>query len=107
VSRLPSWTGAGRDNGVAPARPDHLGDFTLSPRVVWITLLARLQHRTALALCPYAQRWTQLHPDYRGTARIPLPGERTAVGALRLAAQSSWTLTARGAAAASPAAAGR
>ena len=24
---------------------------------------ARLQHRTVLALCPYAKRWAQLHPD--------------------------------------------
>ena len=68
---------------------------------------ARLQHRTVLALCPYAQRWTQLHPEYRGTVRTPLPGERTAVRALLLAAQSSWTLTAPRPAVASPAVAGR
>jgi len=68
---------------------------------------ARVQHRTALALCPYAKRWTQLHPDYRDTARAPLPGERTAVRALLLAAQTSWTLAGRGAGAAGLATAGR
>jgi predicted GNAT family acetyltransferase len=68
---------------------------------------ARLQNRTALALCPYAKRWAQLHPDYRDTARTPLPGEPSAVRALLLAAQTSRTLAARGAGAAGPAAAGR
>lgn len=56
---------------------------------------ARREHRTALALCPFARRWTQLHPDYRDTARGLLPGERMAVRALLLAAQTSWTLTGR------------
>ena len=40
MTRLPPLTGAGRDDGVAPARPRHLGDFTLTARVLWITALA-------------------------------------------------------------------
>lgn len=47
---------------------------------------ARAEGRTVLALCPFARRWTQLHPAYRGVARQPRWGERSAVRALLLAA---------------------
>lgn len=49
---------------------------------------ARASQRTVLALCPFARRWTQLHPAYRGTARDPLWGERAAIRALLLAART-------------------
>jgi predicted GNAT family acetyltransferase len=49
---------------------------------------ARASQRTVLALCPFARRWTQLHPAYRGTARDPRWGERAAIRALLLAART-------------------
>lgn len=55
---------------------------------------ARAEHRTVLALCPFARRWTQLHPDYRGVARSPLPGELDAVKAMLQAARTSRVLEA-------------
>lgn len=49
---------------------------------------ARADERTVLALCPFARRWTQLHPAYWGTAREPRWGERTAIRALLQAART-------------------
>lgn len=49
---------------------------------------ARASQRTVLPLCPFARRWTQLHPAYRGTARDPRWGERAAIRALLLAART-------------------
>lgn len=49
---------------------------------------ARAEGRTVLALCPFARRWTQLHPAYRDIARQPRWGERAAVRALLLAAST-------------------
>lgn len=49
---------------------------------------ARAHDRTVLALCPFARRWTQLHPAYRDIAREPRWGERTAIRALLQAART-------------------
>jgi predicted GNAT family acetyltransferase len=49
---------------------------------------ARANQRTVLALCPFARRWTQLHPGYRDTARDPRWGERVAIRALLQAART-------------------
>jgi predicted GNAT family acetyltransferase len=49
---------------------------------------ARASERTVLGLCPFAKRWIQLHPAYRGTARDPRWGERAAIRALLQAART-------------------
>lgn len=42
----------------------------------------RAEGNTALALCPYARRWVDLHPSYRDVVRRPRVGETKAVAAL-------------------------
>ncbi len=43
---------------------------------------ARSEGHTVLALCPFARRWVDWHPNYRDVARKPSAGEVTAVNAL-------------------------
>jgi GNAT superfamily N-acetyltransferase len=43
---------------------------------------ARAEGHTVLALCPFAHRWVDLHPNYRDVARRPKAGETAAVNAL-------------------------
>jgi predicted GNAT family acetyltransferase len=43
---------------------------------------ARSEGHTVLALCPFARRWVDWHPNYRDVARKPKAGEATAVNAL-------------------------
>jgi hypothetical protein len=43
---------------------------------------ARAEEHTVLALCPFARRWVDLHPEYRDVARRPKAGETAAVNAL-------------------------
>lgn len=43
---------------------------------------ARSEGHTVLALCPFARRWVDWHPNYRDVARRPSAGEVTAVSAL-------------------------
>jgi uncharacterized protein len=55
---------------------------------------ARAEGNTVLPLCPFAQRWTELHPEYRGTVRKPMPGEIAALqSALATASERrrSWS----------------
>ena len=40
---------------------------------------ARAEGNTMLPLCPFAKRWTELHPEYLGTVRKPMPGEIAAL----------------------------
>lgn len=59
---------------------------------------ARAEHHSVLALCPFARRWVDLHPNYRDIARRPAAGERAAVSAL-VAADRTMRLLHRDAAA--------
>lgn len=43
---------------------------------------ARTEGNTVLPLCPFARRWTELHPDYLDVARRPKAGELAAVHSL-------------------------
>lgn len=43
---------------------------------------ARAEGHTVLALCPYARRWADLHPNYGDVVRRPRAGELAAVGSL-------------------------
>lgn len=52
---------------------------------------ARAEGRSALALCPFAKRWVDLHPGYRDVARRPFAGEEEAVACL-LAADRTMRL---------------
>jgi len=46
---------------------------------------ARAEGNSVIALCPFARRWVDLHPDYTEVARKPKPGELGAMNALVLA----------------------
>ena len=57
---------------------------------------AREEGHTLLPLCPFAHRWTELHPEYDGIARAPLPGELAAVQAALATARErrrAWGLS--------------
>lgn len=43
---------------------------------------ARTEGYSALALCPFVRRWTDLHPAYRDVVRRPRAGELLAITAL-------------------------
>ena len=43
---------------------------------------ARTEGNTVLPVCPFAQRWTDLHPEYVDVARRPKAGELAAVRSL-------------------------
>jgi predicted GNAT family acetyltransferase len=53
---------------------------------------ARARGYTVLALCPFAQRWADLHPAYRTVVRKPKAGELVAVNSLLAADQTMRTL---------------
>lgn len=52
---------------------------------------ARREGHSVLALCPFARRWVDWHPDYRDVAREPKAGERTALAALVAAERTQHT----------------
>lgn len=58
---------------------------------------ARTEGRTVLPLCPFTHRWTELHPEYDGVSRAPLPGELASLQAALATARIrrlSWVFAA-------------
>ena len=77
------------------ASPAHHGQGIGSMLLRRILEDARTEGNTVLPLCPFAHRWAELHPEYRGTVRRPMPGEIAALqSTLATAAQRrrSWFL---------------
>jgi predicted GNAT family acetyltransferase len=62
---------------------------------------ARAEGHTVLAMCPFARRWVELHPNYRDVSRRPKAGETLAVNAL-IAADRTMRLLHRDAGADTP-----
>lgn len=46
---------------------------------------ARAEGRWVLTMCPYARRWSDLHPDYRDVVRAPRARERNFLNGLVVA----------------------